>query len=199
MNGTVPGPGDEGSAVIRAVGLVGSLRAASYNRMLMRAAVALAPTELEITLFERLGELPFYDEDLAAGGPPEAVGELLEAIGTADAIVIATPEYNFGVPAVLKNALDWASLPPGRSPMRDKTVAIMGASPGMLGTARGQQHLRQLFVFTRTYAVLQPEVLVSFAADKFDADGQLTDELTGRLVGKLLSELVSLTQRLRPS
>ena len=183
---------------VRAFGLVGSLRAASYNRMLMRAAVALAPPDLEITVFDRLGELPFYDDDLAAAGVPDVVGEFKEAIAQRDAIVIATPEYNFGIPGVLKNALDWASMPARSSPLHDKTAAIMGASPGMLGTARGQQHLRQMFVFTRTYAVLQPEVLVSFAGDKFDAEGRLTDDLTERLISKQLESLVELTRRLRP-
>ena len=184
---------------VRALGLIGSLRAASYNRMLMNAAIALAPPDLEIVVFDRLADLPFYDDDLAKAGAPDVVGELKTAIAECHALVITTPEYNFGIPGVLKNALDWASMPARSSPLHDKTAAIMGASPGMLGTARAQQHLRQLFVFTRTYAVLQPEVLVSYAADKFDADGRLTDDLTERLISKLLTGLVELTNRLRPT
>lgn len=180
---------------VRALGLVGSLRSGSYNALLMRAAVDLAPEGLEIEVFDRLGDLPFYDEDLE--DEPRAVTDLKTAISSADALVIATPEYNFGLPAVLKNALDWASLPPRRSPMHGKTAAIMGASPGMLGTARGQQHLRQLFVFTQTFAVLQPEILVPFANQKFDQYGRLGDELTAKLLGRQLDALVDLTRRLR--
>jgi chromate reductase, NAD(P)H dehydrogenase (quinone) len=183
------------TAPVRAVGLVGSLRTGSYNAMLMHAAVDLAPDPLEIVVFDRLGEIPFYDADIE--DEPAVVGELRAAIGGADALVVATPEYNFGIPAVLKNALDWASLPPRGSAMHGKTAAIMGASPGMLGTARGQQQLRQMFVFTQTYAVLQPEILVSHAADKFDHDGRLTDELTAKLLRRQLDALVDLTRRLR--
>lgn len=180
---------------VRAVGLVGSLRARSYNRMLLDAAIELAPDRLEIELFERLGELPHYDADIDE--EPAVVGDLRSAIAGADALIIATPEYNFGLPGVLKNALDWASLPPRSSAMHGKTAAIMGASPGMLGTARGQQHLRQIFVFTQTHAVLQPEILVSHAADKFDQDGRLTDTLTAKLLRRQLEALVDLTSRLR--
>lgn len=179
---------------IRAIGLAGSLRAGSYNRMLLDAAVALAPERLEITVFERLGELPFYDEDIET--EPEPVTALKSAVAAADALVIASPEYNFGIPAVLKNAFDWASLPARSSPMHGKTAAIMGASPGMLGTARGQQHLRQMFVFTGTYAVLQPEILVPFAPQKFDDEGRLTDQLSAKLLGRQLAALVDLTDRL---
>jgi chromate reductase len=183
---------------VRAVGLIGSLRAGSYNRMLMNAACALAPDGLDIEVLDGLDRLPFYDEDLTGDGDPAPVTAFKHAMAAADALVIVTPEYNFGLPGVLKNALDWASYPPRTSPLRDKTAAIMGASPGMLGTARGQQHLRQLFVFTRTYAVLQPEVLVANAAEKFDAAGNLTDELTVKLIRLLLGNLLELTRRLRP-
>lgn len=182
---------------IRAVGLAGSLRQESFNRKLLAAAVELAPPQLHIEPFDALGDLPFYNEDVAAHGDPAAVTALKSLVANSDALIVATPEYNFGVPGVLKNALDWLSLPPGRSPLSGKTAAIMGASPGMLGTARAQLHLRQLFIFTRTHAVLQPEILVAHAGDAFDDDGRLTDPLAQKLLGKQLERLVDLTIRLR--
>lgn len=182
---------------VRAVGLAGSLRSGSYNKKLLRATIDLAPEGCPSSRSIGSVHFPFYDDDLAGQGDPEAVAALKAAVADADAVVIATPEYNFGLPGVLKNALDWLSLPPGRSPLANKTAAIMGATPGMLGTARAQMHLRQLFVFTRTTAVLQPEVLVAHADAAFDDDGQLIDPITQKLLDKLLTRLVELTVRLR--
>lgn len=181
---------------VRALGIAGSLRSGSWNGQLLDAAVDLAPDDLEIDVFDELEAIPPYNADREAD-PPPSVARLKAAIAERDALVIATPEYNFGIPGILKNALDWASTPPGRSVMIGKTAAVMGASPGMLGTARGQLHLRQSFMFTRTYAVLQPEVLVAMAAEKFDASGALTDELARKLVGRLLQNLVTLTRQLQ--
>jgi chromate reductase len=120
-----------------------------------------------------------------------------DRIRRADAILVATPEYNYGVPGVLKNAIDWASRPPGKSVLNGKPAAIMGASPGGFGSGRAQLQLRQAFVFTQTLAVLQPEVLVAKAHEKFDAEGRLTDETTRKFVRQLLEALAAWTERLR--
>jgi chromate reductase len=150
---------------LRVCGLAGSLRKASYNRALLRAAQELAPPDLEIVTFDRLGELPPYNADVEAQGDPEPVAALKEAIGAAAGLLIVTPEYNFGVPGVLKNAIDWASRPPRNSVLSGKPTAVIGASPGMLGTARAQMSLRQSLVFTNTPVMLQPEILVGRAKD----------------------------------
>jgi chromate reductase len=117
------------------------------------------------------------------------------AIRQADALLIATPEYNHGVPGVLKNAIDWLSRPPRGSALNGKPAAIMGASPGMTGTARSQSQLRQAFVFTNTYALLQPEVLVARAHEKFDADGRLIDPPTRDFVATFLQRFVEFIAR----
>ena len=179
-------------------GIAGSLRKGSFNRALLRATQELAPADIEIRIFDRLGEIPLYNQDVEAEGDPEPVQALKRAIGEADALLVATPEYNHGVPGVLKNAIDWASRPPGRSVLAGKPAAILGASPGVTGTARGQSQLRQAFVFTDTPALPQPEILVYRAHEKFDADGRLTDEKTREFVGKLLRGLADWTRRLTP-
>jgi chromate reductase len=150
---------------------------------------------MAIELFE-LTAIPFYNADVEEQGDPEPVRAFKEAIRTRDALLIATPEYQHGVSGVLKNALDWASRPPGQSAMQRKSAAIMGATPGRLGTARAQTQLRQSLAYTNTYTVLQPEVLVDRAHDKFDREGRLTDESARELVGKLLHELETLTRAL---
>lgn len=177
-------------------GIAGSLRRASYNRALLRAAQELAPPAVEIRIFDRMAEIPLYNHDVEASGDPEPVQALKNAIRVADALLIATPEYNHGVPGVLKNAIDWASRPPRGSVLAGKPTAIFGASPGVTGTARAQSQLRQAFVFTNTPALLQPEILVYRASEKFDGDGSLTDEKTREFVGKLLHELADWTRRL---
>ena len=177
-------------------GIAGSLRAASYNRALLRAAVELAPAEMEIRIFDRVGELPLFNEDVEAAGTPEPVAALRAAIGEADALLVATPEYNHGVPGVLKNAIDWASLPPRGSVLDRKPAAILGASPGVTGTARAQTQLRQAFGFSNVRALPQPEILVYRAHEKFDAEGRLTDAKTRDFLGKLLVELLEWTRRL---
>jgi chromate reductase len=186
-----------GSDPISVCGIAGSLRAASYNRALVRAAQQLAPDDMRIDIFDGLGDLPLFNSDVEKAGDPDAVLALKKAIGGADALLIATPEYNHGVPGVLKNAIDWASRPPRTSVLLGKPTAIFGASPGITGTARAQSQLRQALVFTGTPALLQPEILVYRAAEKFDEQGNLTDERTREFVGKLLVELVRWTRLLR--
>jgi chromate reductase, NAD(P)H dehydrogenase (quinone) len=162
-------------SALRVVGIAGSLRRASYNKALLRAAQELAPERLRIETHE-IAEVPLFNEDVEAAGVPPAVAALREAIAAADGLLIATPEYNHGTPGVMKNTIDWLSRPPRRSVLSGKPTAVMGASPGTTGTARGQSQLRQAFVFTNTPAMLQPEVLVGRAHERFDAEGHLTDE-----------------------
>ena len=140
------------------LGLAGSLRRESYNRALLRAAAGLAPPGVTIVIFERLGEIPPYNDDVRLRGLPDPVAALWQAVAAADALLVATPEYNYGVPGVLKNALDWVSRPPAETPLRHKPVAIMGASTGNFGTARAQLALRQTFQFVESYALPKPEV-----------------------------------------
>jgi chromate reductase, NAD(P)H dehydrogenase (quinone) len=174
---------------VRVLGIAGSLRAGSYNRALLRAARELVPPGLEIVEFD-IRELPFYDADLEAAGDPAPVAELKNAIRAADAVLIATPEYNRGIPGVLKNAVDWASRPPLASPLAGKPVAIMGASTGRGGTARAQEQLRTALEFSRAAVLAQPEVLVPEAFMRFDDNGRLTDEEARLAVSGLLEELV---------
>ena len=181
---------------VNVLGFAGSLRKASFNRMLLNAAVGLAPDGMTIDTYE-LDLIPAYNGDVEAQGDPDAVAEFKDAIRRADAILVVTPEYNYGVPGMLKNAIDWASRPPGKAVLNGKPAAIMGATPGAFGTTRAQHQLRQSFVFTQTYAVLQPEVLVAKAHEKFDPEGRLTDEPTRKFVRQLLEALQSWTLRLR--
>lgn len=166
----------------------GSLREGSYNKAVLRAAKELAPDAIHIQIFDLEG-IPLYNADVEARGNPERVSEFKEAISNADGLLIATPEYNHGVPAVTKNAIDWASRPPKKAPLNKKPVGILGASPGMTGSARGQSQLRQAFEFTNSYCMPQPEILVYRAHEKFDDEGNLTDEATRKYLGKYLEAL----------
>ena len=181
----------------RVLGVAGSLRAGSFNRSLLRAAVELAPSGMEISTFEGLREIPPYDADVEAAGEPAPVAAWKEAIRGADALLFVTPEYNYSVPGVLKNAIDWASRPYGDNAWDGKPAAIMGASPGAIGTARAQYHLRQIFVFLNVFSVNQPEVMIGNAPQRFDAQGNLTDETTKKFIRQLLQSLVELTRRIR--
>jgi chromate reductase len=181
---------------VNVLGFAGSLRKGSFNRMLLRSAVELAPPGMTIDTVE-LDMIPLYNGDVEAQGDPEPVAEWKDLIRRSDAILVVTPEYNFGIPGVLKNAIDWASRPPGKSVLNGKPAAIMGASPGAFGTVRAQLQLRQAFVFTQTPAVLAPEVLVAKAHEKFDPEGRLTDEPTRKFVRQLLEALAAWTERLR--
>jgi chromate reductase, NAD(P)H dehydrogenase (quinone) len=180
---------------IRVVGIAGSLRRASYNRGLIRAAVGVAPAGITIDVFDLAG-IPLYNQDVEEAGEPVAVVAFKRAILEADALLVATPEYNHGVPGVLKNAMDWASRPRATSPLTDKAVAIMGASPGRGSTARAQAQLRDTFVFTGACVMPQPELLVGAAASLFDDDGDLVDEKVRELIGELLEALRAWTIRL---
>ena len=177
------------------LGISGSLRKGSLNSAALRAAQKLAPQGITVEIAD-ISEIPLYNEDVKVQGFPPPVQTLRDAIKAADAVLLVTPEYNYSVPGVLKNAIDWASRPP-EQPFQDKPIAIMGASPGALGTARAQYHLRQCFVFLNARLVTQPEVMIAQASQKFDADGNLTDETTAGYIAKLLSELGDWTRRLQ--
>lgn len=174
----------------------GSLRRASYNRSLVRAAQEVAPAGMAVTLHD-IGEIPLYNEDVEQAGEPDAVARFKQAIREADGLLIATPEYNHGVPGVTKNAIDWASRPPRKAPLDHKPVAILGASPGITGAARGQSQLRQAFEFTNSFCMPQPEILVYKAHEKFDAEGRLTDEKTREFLGKFLEAFAEWIRRVR--
>ena len=182
------------SKPIRILGIAGSLRRGSYNRAALRAATQLVPDGATIDVFEIDG-LPGFTED-EEQNPPAKVVDLKQRIRDADAILFVTPEYNYSVPGVLKNAIDWASRPYGDSAWNGKPAAIMGASIGSIGTARAQYHLRQMFVFLNMFPVNQPEVMIGNASERFDADGNLTDETSKDLIRQLLQELVNWTPRL---
>ncbi len=178
------------------LGIAGSLRRGSYNRGLIRAAVDLAPSGTKVVPFD-LADIPMFNADVEADGDPPAVTEFKRAIGSADALLIATPEYNHCVPGVLKNAVDWASRPARRSVLTDKPVAIMGASTGRGATARAQAHLRDGLAYTNGFVLPLPEVLVGVARDRFDEEGNLTDEETRQEVRDLLVALAAWTRRLQ--
>ena len=179
---------------IRILGIAGSLRRESYNRAALRAAARLAPEGAAVEIFE-LDGIPGFNQD-DEQNPPAKVVELKRRIRQADAILFVTPEYNYSVPGVLKNAIDWASRPYGDSAWDGKPAAIMGASIGNIGTARAQYHLRQTMVFLNRFALNQPEVMIGNAAERFDAQGNLADETTKDYIRKLLQSLIDWTGRI---
>lgn len=177
------------------LGITGSLRRQSYNRAALRAARTLAPSDVRIDEFD-LDGIPVYSQDNEAD-PPQRVVDLKAGVRAADAVLIATPEYNYSIPGVLKNAIDWASRPYGDSAWTGKPVAVMGASIGTLGTARAQYHLRQCFVFLDMHPLNQPEVMIGNAAQRFDENGALTDAQSRELIGRLIRGLADWTRRLQ--
>ena len=169
----------------RIVAFAGSLRRDSFNRALLRAAQELAPDGMVIELVE-IGGLPFYNADVEAQGDPPSVAAYKAALGDADGVLIATPEYNDGIPGVLTNAIDWGSRLPGRAPFSAKPVAVMGASPSRIGTARAQVHLRQLLSHVHARILPPPELLIASAHQHFDKSLRLTDDSTRDVLTKLL-------------
>ena len=180
---------------VKILGFVGSLRKGSYNKALMRAAVELAPEDAKIEVFNLEG-IPPFNQDLERQ-PPQIVKEFKAKIRNADAVLIASPEYNYSIPGVLKNAIDWASRPYGDNAFDGKPVALMSASIGGLGGARAQYHLRQSFVFLNMHPLNHPEVMMPFAADNVDAEGNVSNEQTKRLIRELLKALVQWTRKLK--
>jgi chromate reductase len=182
----------EPRAPLRVLGICGSVRPGSYNRALLGAARELAPAEMTLSIHD-LEPLPLFRPETE---PPPEVRALLSAIAAADALLVATPEYNYGVPAVLCSALEWASQPPATSVLRGKPAAIMGASTGRGGTVRAQLQLRQAFLYTGVCALLQPELLVDRAHDHFSADGRLVAPALRDRLSRLLSALAEWMRRL---
>ncbi|MGA2382075.1 MAG: NAD(P)H-dependent oxidoreductase [Gemmatimonadales bacterium] len=182
------------AAPVRILGIAGSLRKQSYNRAALRAAQQMVPDGATLEIFD-LDGIPLYNQDLN-DTPPETVRDLKAKVRAADAILFVTPEYNFSIPGVLKNAIDWASRANGENAWAGKPVAVMGVSTGLLGSSRAQYHLRQVFVFLDMHPVNKPEVMIAKAAEKFDANLQLTDPQARDLVAKLLKALVDWTRRL---
>lgn len=186
----------ETAAGTRVFAISGSLRKASFNSALVRAAVELAPEDVTFDVYDELREIPSFDDDVRIAGLPASVERLGARIKAADALVIAMPEYNYSLPGVLKNAIDWASrIQP--CPFAGKALGIMGASPGMYGTARSQYHLRQIAVFLDMHPINKPEVMVTRASDKFDAAGQLTDDATRKVVASFVVALRDWSLRIR--
>jgi chromate reductase, NAD(P)H dehydrogenase (quinone) len=181
---------------VKVLGFAGSLRKGSYNKALLRVALEEIPEDMELEVFDLEG-IPPYNQDMDDDMPPK-VREFKAKIKAADAILIATPEYNYSMPGVLKNAIDWASRPPGDNSWDCKPVAIMSASIGMLAGARAQYHLRQACVYINMYPVNKPEVMVPFVADKVDGNGKVTDEKTRQKIKELLVSLIAWTRRLSP-
>jgi chromate reductase, NAD(P)H dehydrogenase (quinone) len=184
-------------ADLRFLGISGSLRKGSYNTAALRIATGLMPAGATLEIFD-ISAIPLYNEDVKAQGFPEPVQRLRQAIAAADGLVLATPEYNYSTSAALKNAIDWASRPP-EQPFADKPVALIGASAGVHGTARAQYHLRQIGIFLNMRFVNRPEVFIGAAHTKFDAAGNLTDEVAKGLIRDLMAELVAWTRRLKPA
>ena len=180
--------------VFTILGIPGSLRRGSYNRAALRAAQLLAPQGVRVEIFELEG-IPPFDQDLETDPPPR-VRELKAAVRAAEALLFVSPEYNYSIPGVLKNAIDWGTRPPKDNCWDGKPGAIMGVSTGIFGTARMQYHLRQVFVNIGVQAVTKPEVMIAQAAQKFDADLNLTDEKTREFVRKLIVALVEWARRL---
>ena len=178
---------------VKILGIAGSLRKGSLNKAALRSAVSLTPRNVTLETFD-ISSFPLFNQD-DENNPPEVIWQFQEQIRAADAILFATPEYNYSVPGVLKNAIDWASRP--SNAWEGKPVAMMSASIGMIGGARAQYHLRQMFVYLNMYALNRPEVIIPYAADKFDSAGNLTDQHTKAKIQELLKALSALAVQIR--
>jgi chromate reductase, NAD(P)H dehydrogenase (quinone) len=182
------------SSHVRILGIAGSLRRGSYNQAALCAAKLLVPENSKIDLFQ-LDSIPMFNED-DEKHPPSSVLELKNRIRSANSVLIVTPEYNYSIPGLLKNAIDWASRPHGDNAWSGKSAAIMGASIGAIGSARAQYHLRQILVALDLFLVNKPEVVIADAAHRFDMNGNLIHEPTKQLIQELLRNLVDWTRRI---
>ena len=168
------------------VGFSGSTATNSYNTKLLRAFGELVPEDVEFRIIKGLEALPFYSPDLDGENIPEQARRLRDTVRAADGLVVASPEYNYSYTALAKNTIDWLSRPYGAHPLVGKAVAVIGASQGLLGTVRAQLHLRDVFHSTQSDVLSRPEVFVTQAALKFDADGHLTDAPTREMLVALV-------------
>lgn len=183
------------SQTTKILGISGSLRQGSFNTAALRAAQKLAPEGAEITIAS-LADIPLYDQDLRDKTVPPAVETLCKQVMAADALLFATPEYNYSVSGVLKNAIDWLSrLEP--QPFAGKPAAVFGASMSLFGSARAQYDLRRIMIYLDVHFVNKPEVMIAQAHERFDDTGKLTHEPTRKFLGKLVGELVTWTQRIK--
>ncbi|MDP4198787.1 MAG: NAD(P)H-dependent oxidoreductase [Bacteroidota bacterium] len=180
---------------MKILAFLGSLRKGSYNGMALRAAIELAPADMHIEVAE-IGDLPLYNQDVEDAGIPQSVQRLKQQVKDADGLLFATPEYNYSVPGVLKNAIDWISRPPKENPFNGKPCAIMSASTGLLGGSRAQYHLRQTCVFVNLLPMNKPEVMISKAQEKFNADGTLADEATRKILTVFMQSLMTWAEQI---
>jgi chromate reductase len=176
------------AGAISVLGICGSLRQGSFNMAALRTAIARAPANMNVTVAD-ISQIPLYNEDVRQQGFPPPVETLRRQIKAADALLFACPEYNYSMSGVLKNAIDWASRPPDQ-PFAGKPCAIIGAAAGMAGTARAQYDLRRACVFLDMHVLNKPEVFIGQAQSKFDAAGNLTDEVARNLIGDVMANLV---------
>jgi chromate reductase len=179
---------------IKIFGFAGSLRKQSYNKAILRVAANLNLQDITVETFDLEG-IPPFNQDLE-NQPPDRVKEFKSKIKAADAILIATPEYNYSIPGVLKNALDWASRPHGENALEGKPVGIVGASIRMMGSSRAQYHLRQCFVWLNMHPLNKPEVMVSTAQDKVDQEGNITDAKTKEKIAEMVTALANWSRKL---
>jgi chromate reductase, NAD(P)H dehydrogenase (quinone) len=175
---------------IKIAGISGSLRKDSYNTKLIRAAGEMAPEGVQVQLIT-LHDIPLFNTDVEAQGWPQPVVKLRAELNDADAVLFATPEYNYSVPGLLKNAIDWLSRPEGSAPVNGKPVAIIGASTSLIGTARAQSHLRQIAFYNAMPLLPSAEFVMGRAADKFDAEGHLTDEKSRDKLASLMTKFAN--------
>ena len=181
---------------IKVFAICGSLRKGSYNRMALKVAAENLPPGMTLDQYDRLAEIPPYNEDVRQLGFPPVIEDLRRRIKAADGLLFVTPEYNYSMSGVLKNAIDWASRPPDQ-PFAGKPVAMMGASQGGFGTSRAQYHLRQTCVYLDMVPLNKPEVMIPQAQNKFDAQGQLTDAASLKFIQDLMVALAAWTRRLK--
>ena len=180
---------------LRILGISGSLRKGSYNSGALKAADELCPEEAQIDVFDIAAIPPFNQDD--DQDPPAVVREIKEKIIASDAVLFSTPEYNYSIPGVLKNAIDWASRPYGQSAGDGTPAAIMGASIGGIATARAQYDLRKMMVFLNMFPINRPEVMIGNCAAKFDESGNLADEATRFIIKEMLENLIAWTRKLK--
>ncbi len=180
---------------IRLLGFAGSLRRGSYNRALLRAAIDAAPEGVAIETAE-IGDIPLYNADIDTADPPESVRRFRQRIGEADGLLIASPEYNYSIPGGLKNAIDWASRPATSSVLKGKPVGIMSTAGGRFGGVRAQLALRQVFVFTESYVMLKPELILPNAGNIFDERGNMVDDDVRALTAQFMAALADWVTRI---
>lgn len=180
---------------LHVLGIAGSLRQKSYNKAVLRAAAEMLPEGMTLEIFD-IADIPLYNEDIEVVGDPEPVRHFKARLAASNALLISTPEYNYSLPGVLKNALDWASRPAPNSQLSEKPLAIIGASSGPWGTARAQLALRQSSVFMNMHPMNRPVLQISHAEAKFDADLKLTDETARQHLRAMLVALAAWARRL---